>query len=125
MQPRGDPVGLFDMHYRAFLETLTHVRADLHRYCTRMTGSVFGGEDVMQETLFEAYRKIEALDDPSALRPWLFRMAHNRRIDFLRKRDSRERAESRFAPPRCFKWVNIGGKLALSCPATQQAMVRR
>ena len=85
MQPRADPVGLFDVHYRAFLETLTHVRADLHRYCTRMTGSVFDGEDVMQETLFEAYRKIEALDDPSALRPWLFRIAHNRCIDFLRK----------------------------------------
>ena len=67
MQPRADPVGLFDAHYRAFLETLTHVRADLHRYCTRMTGSVFDGEDVMQETLFEAYRKIEALDVRCAL----------------------------------------------------------
>ena len=86
MQPRADPVGLFDAHYRAFLETLTHVRADLHRYCTRMTGSVFDGEDVMQETLFEAYRKIEALDDPSALQTQRRQMGAGSRCSHSRAR---------------------------------------
>lgn len=81
MQPRIDPTGLFDVRYAAFLETVAHLRGRLHRYCARMTGSTLDGEDVMQEALFEAYRKIEKLDDPSALRPWLFRIAHNRCID--------------------------------------------
>jgi RNA polymerase sigma-70 factor (ECF subfamily) len=62
-----------------------------------MTGSVLDGEDVMQEALFEAYRKIDMLDDASALRPWLFRIAHNRCIDFLRSRHARERAEAAYA----------------------------
>ncbi|MER9584929.1 RNA polymerase sigma factor [Mesorhizobium sp. M0276] len=89
----GRSIGLFDARYRAFLETVSGVRAQLHRYCTRMTGSRLDGEDLMQETLFEAYTKIETLDDPRRLKPWLFRIAHNRCIDFLRRRDVRERAE--------------------------------
>jgi RNA polymerase sigma-70 factor (ECF subfamily) len=96
-QPRVDPSGLFDVRYTAFLETVTHLRPRLHRYCARMSGSVLDGEDVMQESLFEAYRKIDLLDDPGALRPWLFRIAHNRCIDFLRNRQARERAEASYA----------------------------
>jgi RNA polymerase sigma-70 factor (ECF subfamily) len=94
---RPDPDGLFDARYRTFLETVTHLRGDLHRYCARMTGSVLDGEDVMQEALFEAYRKIEKLDDLAALRPWLFRLAHNRCIDHLRRRQARQRAEAGYA----------------------------
>ena len=89
--------GVFDTRYRAFLETVTHTRADLHRYCARMTGSVFDGEDVAQEALFEAYGKIETLAEPSALRSWLFSIAHNRCIDFLRRQRARSRAEKQFA----------------------------
>jgi RNA polymerase sigma-70 factor, ECF subfamily len=91
------PIGLFDARYRAFLETVSDVRAQLHRYCARMTGSRLDGEDLMQETLFEAYTKIETLDDARRLKPWLFRIAHNRCIDFLRRRDARERAESAYS----------------------------
>lgn len=97
MQPRLEPSGLFDIRYAAFLETVAHLRERLHRYCTRMTGSALDGEDVMQETLFEIYRKIEKIDDPSALRSWMFRTAHNRCIDFLRNRQTRRRAEASFA----------------------------
>lgn len=97
MQPRADPTGIFDLRYAAFLETVSHLRARLHRYCARMTGSVLDGEDAMQEALFEAYRKIETLEDPGALRAWLFRIAHNRCIDILRRREARERAEATYA----------------------------
>jgi len=97
IQLRPEPAGLFDVRYAAFLETVAHLRERLHRYCTRMTGSALDGEDVMQETLFEIYRKIEMIDDPGALRAWMFRTAHNRCIDFLRSRQTRQRAEANFA----------------------------
>ncbi|AZO44267.1 sigma-70 family RNA polymerase sigma factor [Mesorhizobium sp. M7D.F.Ca.US.005.01.1.1] len=97
MQPRLDPEGLFDRRYAAFLGTVSHLRVKLHRYCARMTGSALDGEDIMQEALFEAYRKIERLDDAQALRPWLFRIAHNRCIDFIRNRQARQRAEAGYA----------------------------
>ena len=95
-----EPLGLFDAQYRAFLETVTHFRGDLHRYCARMTGSVFDGEDIAQEALFEAYRKIETLAHPGSLRSWLFSIAHNRCIDVMRRQRARGRAETQFAEDR-------------------------
>ena len=86
--------GPFEARYLAFLETITQLRPSLHRYCSRMTGSVMDGEDVVQESLFEAYRKLDKFDDSRPLKPWLFRIAHNRCIDFLRKRGVRVEAET-------------------------------
>jgi hypothetical protein len=52
----------FDARYLAFLETIAQLRPRLHRYCSRMTGSVMDGEDVVQDALFEAYRKLDQYD---------------------------------------------------------------
>jgi RNA polymerase sigma-70 factor, ECF subfamily len=98
-QPDIDALGLFEARYTAFLATITHLRPRLHRYCARMTGSLLDGEDVMQEALFEAYRKLDMFDDSRPLGPWLFRIAHNRCIDFLRRRQVREKAEAAAAEP--------------------------
>jgi RNA polymerase sigma-70 factor, ECF subfamily len=94
MQADVDSTGPFEARYLAFLETITQLRPRLHRYCSRMTGSVMDGEDVAQEALFEAYRKLEQYDDSRPLGPWLFRIAHNRCIDFLRRRGVRVEAET-------------------------------
>ena len=63
------------------------------------TGSVMDGEDVVQEALFEAYRKLDKFDDSRPLKPWLFRIAHNRCIDFVRKRGVRAEAETAATVP--------------------------
>jgi RNA polymerase sigma-70 factor (ECF subfamily) len=96
MEPSTEwqPTGIFEARYVAFLETIATLRPKLHRYCARMTGSVLDGEDVMQDALFQAYRKLEQFDESRPLAPWLFRIAHNQCIDFLRRRDVREDAES-------------------------------
>ena len=51
--------GEFDARYLAFLSTVADLRPSLHRYCARMTGSVADGEDVVQDALFDAYRRLE------------------------------------------------------------------
>src|SRR5437763_14167839 len=91
--------GPFEARYVAFLETISTLRASLHRYCARMTGSVMDGEDVVQEALFEAYRKLDKFDESRPLKPWLFRIAHNRCIDFLRRGGVRDEAEMAAAVP--------------------------
>lgn len=47
-------------------------------------GSAFDGEDVVQDILAKALAVADALDPATPLRPWLFRSAHNRAIDYLR-----------------------------------------
>src|SRR6476659_1871199 len=86
--------GAFDARYLAFLSTVADLRPSLHRYCARMTGSVADGEDVVQDALFDAYRRLDSFDGARPLKPWLFRIAHNRCVDFLRSRGVREDAES-------------------------------
>jgi RNA polymerase sigma-70 factor, ECF subfamily len=99
IQPEFETTGLFEARYVAFLETIAYLRPRLHRYCARITGSILDGEDVMQEALFEAYRKLETYDDSRPLGPWLFGIAHNRCIDFLRKRGVRDQAEAAAVEP--------------------------
>ncbi len=97
--PYIDHDGPFEARYLAFLETIATLRPSLHRYCARMTGSVMDGEDVVQEALFEAYRKLDQFDESRPMKPWLFRIAHNRCIDFLRRRRVRDEAEVAAAVP--------------------------
>ena len=69
-----------------FLVDAQETRPRLHRYCSRMLGSVLDGEDVVQDTLAAAYFRLDALDPDRPLAPLLFRIAHNRCIDILRRR---------------------------------------
>jgi RNA polymerase sigma factor (sigma-70 family) len=74
---------------REFLALVEQLRPDLHRYCARMVGSVIDGEDVVQETLARGYYELSALKEMPALRAWLFRIAHNRALDCLRRYERR------------------------------------
>jgi RNA polymerase sigma-70 factor, ECF subfamily len=126
--PGGGP---FEARYVAFLQTVAYLRPKLHRYCSRMTGSVVDGEDVVQEALFQAYRKLNTFDDDRPLAPWLFRIAHNRCIDFIRRREVRESAEAGAATPDSVAPVDPPGPalgravehLVLTLPPMERACV--
>jgi RNA polymerase sigma-70 factor (ECF subfamily) len=73
---------------------LAAMRPRLHRYCARMTGSVIDGEDVLQDALIkavEAFRSAGPVHNPEG---WLFRIAHNTALDFLRRRARQEAIHS-------------------------------
>jgi len=67
-----------------FLALVADVRPELHRYAARLTGSVFDGEDIVQDTLAKALYALSQAAEVPALRPWLFRIAHNAALDFLK-----------------------------------------
>jgi RNA polymerase sigma-70 factor (ECF subfamily) len=78
----------------AFHLLLGELRPKLHRYCARMTGSVIDGEDVVQETIVKA---IEALSKAGSIvhpEGWVFRIAHNAALDFLRRRARQDATRS-------------------------------
>ena len=67
-----------------FLSLVETVRPELHRYCARLTGSVIDGEDIVQDALAKALYALSLLPEVPPLRPWLFRIAHNTALDFLK-----------------------------------------
>jgi RNA polymerase sigma-70 factor (ECF subfamily) len=131
MDASADMEGTFEARYLAFLETITQLRPSLHRYCSRMTGSVMDGEDLVQESLFQAYRRLDTFDDERPLAPWLFRIAHNRCIDFLRRRGVRVEAETAvmapdFVPPATPVGPDLGRAvehLVIALPPKERACV--
>ena len=68
-----------------FPQLMGQLRARLHRYCSRMTGSILDGEDIVQETLMKANERFDAATVQN-VEGLLFRIAHNAAMDFLRKR---------------------------------------
>jgi RNA polymerase sigma-70 factor (ECF subfamily) len=73
---------------------LVAMRPKLHRYCARMVGSVIDGEDVLQDALIkavEARPKAGPIQNPEG---WLFRIAYNTALDFLRRRSRQEALRS-------------------------------
>ena len=87
---QGDPlISELQEGRRRFMALVADVRPELHRYCARMTGSVADGEDVVQETLARAYYALSELEELPPLRPWLFRIAHHRALDYLGRYERR------------------------------------
>jgi RNA polymerase sigma-70 factor, ECF subfamily len=77
---------LTDHAHVEFERLLGELRPKLHRYCARMTGSAVDGEDIVQDAMIKA---LAALPDAGVIanpEGWLFRIAHNTALDFLRRR---------------------------------------
>lgn len=49
-------------------------------------------EDLLQETMLQAFRSLPKLSDPTAFRPWLLTIAHNVLIDAARREARKKRA---------------------------------
>ena len=73
---------------------LAEMRPQLHRYCARMVGSVIDGEDVLQDALIKAVESFSPQGGIGNPRGWLFRIAHNTALDFLRRRNRQEALRS-------------------------------
>src|SRR3954465_9302553 len=69
---------------------LGELRPKLHRYCARMVGSAIDGEDVVQDALLKAVQSFAAAGPIGNPEGWLFRIAHNTALDFLRRRNRQE-----------------------------------
>jgi RNA polymerase sigma-70 factor (ECF subfamily) len=72
-----------------------HSRA-LFRLAYRMTGNEEDAEDVVQEALLKAFRRLDQFEDRANFGSWLYRIAANCAYDMLR---SRARREEQAPPP--------------------------
>ncbi len=73
----------------AFLRIVAPHERALRLHCYRMLGSSHDSDDMLQETLVRAWRAKDSLEDPSAARAWLYRIATNVCLDELGRRKRR------------------------------------
>jgi len=73
-------------HEEAFRAIHDRYRARLFAYVRQMlAGSRPDAEDALQDVFVRAYRALRASDHEISLRAWLYRVAHNRCVDELRR----------------------------------------
>jgi RNA polymerase sigma-70 factor (ECF subfamily) len=111
---------------------MTEARPRLHRYCARMVGSVFEGEDIVQEALAKAAEALPSAATINKAESWLFAIAHNTALDALRRRkrlaevaleeDSMDLPDKAATPE---SWVGATASLAtlLQLPVMQRSTV--
>jgi RNA polymerase sigma-70 factor, ECF subfamily len=74
-------------------------RRELHVHCYRMTGSFTDAEDLTQETFLRAWRSSDRFEGRASLRSWLYHIATNACLDFLRRHERRTTPVGNFADP--------------------------
>ncbi len=72
-------VGAFESMYREH-------SARIYSMACRMAGSPQDGEDLVQEIFLQAYRKLGTFKGESSLGTWLYRLALNHCLDYVRSR---------------------------------------
>jgi RNA polymerase sigma-70 factor (ECF subfamily) len=81
--PAADPV-----------ELLTREEGALRRVIQRYVRDASTVDDVFQEVSLKVLRRVDSVRDPAALRGWLFQLARNACLDYLRREDRRRQSAS-------------------------------
>ena len=73
----------------AFEQLYARHSARIFSLAARMAGSLETGEDLLQEIFLQAYRKIGGFKGEAAVGTWLYRLALNHCLDFVRSRQAK------------------------------------
>jgi RNA polymerase sigma-70 factor, ECF subfamily len=70
----------------AFESLVEPHRRGIHLHCYRMTGSLTDADDMVQETLLKAWRRIDTFEGRAPFRAWLYKIATNACLNELAAR---------------------------------------
>jgi RNA polymerase sigma-70 factor (ECF subfamily) len=71
----------------AFAQIVRRYEAPLARYVQRLLGGTGqSAEDVLQDVFLKVYVNLNDYDRTRAFGPWIYRIAHNEAVSFLRRR---------------------------------------
>lgn len=79
-------IAIRDGDRSAFTSIVDRYRRELQVHCYRMVGSFQDADDMVQETFLRAWASQSTYEGRSSVRAWLYRIATNACLDFIRKR---------------------------------------
>src|SRR5256712_2502005 len=85
---------------RAFALLYERHHQALYRYCLAIVRAPDDAQDALQNTFMNAFAALRASERDVAVRPWLFRVAHNEAVSILRRRRQHEPFEEQHEPSR-------------------------
>lgn len=129
----------------AFGQLVEAHQSKIYSLCYRMTGNAEDAADLTQEVFLSAWRSLSRFQEQSSFGTWVYRMATNASIDFLRREkrrqvlsmtmeeDSEERQaqvpDERYSPHRLLEQKEarqaVADALAALSPEHRQALVLR
>jgi len=74
----------------AYQEIVKEYQNKLFSYVYRLTGSREETEDIVQNVFVKAYRGIKNFDNTKRFSPWIYRIAHNESVNYLKKRNNKK-----------------------------------
>src|SRR5690349_2310539 len=81
---------------QAFSELTERYRRELQVHCYRILGSLHDAEDMVQETLLRAWRRLSTFEGRASFRAWLYTIATNACLDALDRRPRRALPPARY-----------------------------
>jgi RNA polymerase sigma-70 factor (ECF subfamily) len=128
MKVGDEIVGPVKGAWHLFIERTESLRPDLHKYCRSLTGSVWDGEDLVQDTLLRAFARLSEASEPiNNLRSYIFKIASNLWIDKFRglrefaSADLPEAAQPEVTPP--YEIRDAARQLLTHLPPMERATV--
>ena len=82
-----------------FSELTEPYRRELQVHCYRILGSLHEAEDMVQETMLRAWKRLDTYEARASFRSWLYKIATNACLDTLDQRRSRRLYQSRRVLP--------------------------
>jgi RNA polymerase sigma-70 factor (ECF subfamily) len=71
---------------KAYSRLLSRYKYNIFYYVLRMVGNKTYADDLTQETFDKAFQNLDRYDEQHAFSTWLYKIAENCTIDFIRKR---------------------------------------
>ncbi len=94
-----------------FAELTDPYRRELQVHCYRILGSIHEAEDMVQETMLRAWKRLDTFEGRASFRAWLYKIATNVCLDMLDSKRSR-----RLLPPQCTPASNPTGQITPPSP---------
>jgi len=73
-------------HPRRYFKIVERYQGKLFAYLYRLIGSKEEAEDLLQDVFIKAYRHLDSFDTKRKFSSWIYRIAHNEAVNFMKRR---------------------------------------